>query len=122
MRLTITDNDGDVSPDTFDIDISHEILTTSFLINDIHLKTSLKNYNFLMNIRRSKLTSLTFFIGEQVIKFFGLLIKNMEIDDNDNIDVFFICDHYDILDIKEVRKLKLDKLKEINNEQNREKL
>jgi len=109
MQLTITDNNGNISPDTFEI-VSVTFNRTTIHPGELHLKTSSKNTNFLFDNQQMKFNMLNFF-GENAMEYFlyGVLIKSLEIDEYGNIDIFLEYDYFKIDEnIKKLRKLKLD--------------
>lgn len=75
------------------------------------MKTTFKNYQFLNNIGHDKIRRIEFFQNQFNSSLYGCLIVNMSIDEYGNIDIFLVCDYYQINEnIKVVRKMKLEKL------------
>jgi len=118
--IKITDNNGNVSPDTFEV---KEIRYISSYLSlgggridsdgEIDLKTSFKNMPFLQNMGHNKFKSLTFSGDNGMIhSFHGLFVKNIEsLVGSYSYDVILNYDYYIIEeDVKLLRKMKLDEI------------
>lgn len=114
-QLTITDNNGNISPDIFEVvGISLESSTIHRTgqfssENKIHLKTTYKNFQFLNNIGHDKIRRIEFFQNQFNNSLYGCLIVEMSVDEYGSVDVFLVCDYYQVDEnIKVIRKMKLD--------------
>ena len=115
--MKITDNNGNVSPDTFEVKEIRYIKSTLTLggrINsdgEIDLRTTLKNIHFLQNMGHNKFKSLILPINGLIHSFHGLFVKSIDINSYSQVDVMLNYDYHEIKkDVKLLRKMKLDEI------------